>query len=568
MAYRVRFTEQSILKPALQVVDQALNSQTDLTFVGKDYGAYAPVIAENFLHLLENFANASMPAKPVEGQLWFDTSSTARVLKVFDGNSWTPVGSVKKAPTAPEINNSSDGDLWVDTSNKQLYILNGSSWILIGPNFSNGVKTGPLVETFTDLNNTQHAVVSQYANNKRISIVSNETFIPNTIIENFPVIYKGITMQNASSYTTTIFGTASNAKSLIINNKVVDASVFVRTDTPNVLTQQLAINSNDGIIIGSQSEFNIGTNSVATVLSSNASNKHIQLKVKNDVDSTVVLHIDSTNKLGINTETPEDALDVNGNTIVRGSLTVNSDQTINGNLYSSSAAYMTDLIVNGRLVLNSQLDGNFFDGSVITPGYDTNDFPALYDIGSATSRFRNVYADTFIGSFNGTITGDITGNVSGTAQRLATATNFLLSGDVSSDAVAFDGSQSSITFATSIVETFITNKPEITQSAGSNELIVYVPDTGLQKITKQNLLADVSTVLIGTIITYAGNTIPEGYLLCNGAEISQTTYSSLFSSIRHTYKAVELVLTPNSFGLPDLEFTANTNIKYLIFAGV
>jgi len=39
----------------------------------------------------------------------------------------------------------------------------------------------------------------------------------------------------------------------------------------------------------------------------------------------------------------------------------------------------------------------------------------------------------------------------------------------------------------------------------------------------------------GTIITYAGSTIPEGYLNCNGAEVSRNTYNTLFGAIGTTY---------------------------------
>ena len=35
----------------------------------------------------------------------------------------------------------------------------------------------------------------------------------------------------------------------------------------------------------------------------------------------------------------------------------------------------------------------------------------------------------------------------------------------------------------------------------------------------------------GTIINYAGSTVPEGYLLCNGANVSRTTYANLFAAI-------------------------------------
>lgn len=38
-------------------------------------------------------------------------------------------------------------------------------------------------------------------------------------------------------------------------------------------------------------------------------------------------------------------------------------------------------------------------------------------------------------------------------------------------------------------------------------------------------------VAAGTVIAYAGNTIPSGYLNCNGAAISRTTYADLFAAI-------------------------------------
>lgn len=41
----------------------------------------------------------------------------------------------------------------------------------------------------------------------------------------------------------------------------------------------------------------------------------------------------------------------------------------------------------------------------------------------------------------------------------------------------------------------------------------------------------------GTIITYAGNTIPQGYLNCNGAGVSRNTYATLLGAIGTTYGA-------------------------------
>ena len=53
----------------------------------------------------------------------------------------------------------------------------------------------------------------------------------------------------------------------------------------------------------------------------------------------------------------------------------------------------------------------------------------------------------------------------------------------------------------------------------------------------------------GAILPYAGEMAPEGYLLCNGAEINRTTYASLFGVIGSTYGVGNGNTT---FHLPDL----------------
>lgn len=52
---------------------------------------YPQDIAQNFIRHLENFANSSSPpGTHLRGQIWYDT--TASVLKVYNGSSWTAVG--------------------------------------------------------------------------------------------------------------------------------------------------------------------------------------------------------------------------------------------------------------------------------------------------------------------------------------------------------------------------------------------------------------------------------------------------------------------------------------------
>ena len=52
----------------------------------------------------------------------------------------------------------------------------------------------------------------------------------------------------------------------------------------------------------------------------------------------------------------------------------------------------------------------------------------------------------------------------------------------------------------------------------------------------------------GSVFTHASTTLPSGYLECNGASISRTTYAALFSAIGTTWGAV----SGTHFNLPDL----------------
>ena len=70
------------MPPGINSVDTSLN------LVGRAYPNYGQKFAENFLHLLENFASPLPPTNPIEGQLWFDTSDPAhKVLRIMDGTA-------------------------------------------------------------------------------------------------------------------------------------------------------------------------------------------------------------------------------------------------------------------------------------------------------------------------------------------------------------------------------------------------------------------------------------------------------------------------------------------------
>ena len=76
MAYTVNKTNNSAVPNAYTVQDGVVNTETDLSLIGKGYSGYGELIAENFLQLLENFSSGTAPSKPIAGQLWWDSSTS------------------------------------------------------------------------------------------------------------------------------------------------------------------------------------------------------------------------------------------------------------------------------------------------------------------------------------------------------------------------------------------------------------------------------------------------------------------------------------------------------------
>jgi len=67
---------------------------TPLTLIGQGISLYGEKMAENMVHMLENFANTTAPANPIEGQLWYNTTVTNnKHLSVYDGVNWIGIAS-------------------------------------------------------------------------------------------------------------------------------------------------------------------------------------------------------------------------------------------------------------------------------------------------------------------------------------------------------------------------------------------------------------------------------------------------------------------------------------------
>jgi hypothetical protein len=192
------------------------SNSTDLRFVGKNYAGYGEVQNENFLHMLENFANTTPPPKVISGQIWYDSAN--KKLKFYDGSRFRVAGGSEIGTTAPA--GLAIGEFWFDTSAKQLYTWTGTDFVLIGPETSPDIGAASATsQVVKDTNGVNHTILKLFAGGKVVVIInqSEEFTLDSSLnpIEDFTLIKKGVNLVRTSlsgvSQDNYIFwGTSSN----------------------------------------------------------------------------------------------------------------------------------------------------------------------------------------------------------------------------------------------------------------------------------------------------------------------------------------------------------------------
>jgi hypothetical protein len=326
MPYTITKTDGSILADILDnSVDKA---STDLTLVGKSTNNYGLQFNQNFVKLLENFANTSPPKNPMKGQIWYDTSEEK--IRIWNGKAF-------KEPNRPQISSVeptlSPGDIWIDSLRRQLYFNDGQGTTLAGPLYTaqQGLSGNEIVN-LVDNTGVTRTIIKLKIGGSLLGVFSKDTFTPGPQNANTGIlINEGITGIIRKGFTPakdlgfTFYGTALNAQNLIDGSgNVISVSNFVQTTGNSFINGALTIVNSLPLTLGASNNltFEIGSN--LTTLKSNIQNSDLILNVKNAAGSSNAIYIDATrSRVGIYNSAPLATLDVNGDANFRNNIVTN-----------------------------------------------------------------------------------------------------------------------------------------------------------------------------------------------------------------------------------------------------
>ena len=571
----------TITVPGTAVGPGKNNYSTSLELIGPGYTNFGQPSAQNLVKLLENFSSPHPPNNAIEGQLWYDTSNPDRkVLRVNNGTAtstrWPNVSGIYHQPNDPSVQYSlsvKSGDLWVDTSEYQLKLRVANTWSVIGPGASSGLdKTGSEAAFVQSNTGTTYPIILNWANGKVVEVIAFNEFIPRTVIDGFTTIKPGSNLTNKAlaKYN----GLADRASALEVAPNVLIRSYEVLKNrvTSQTHTGTFIIQDATGLLVKNNSfpSESIRVYNTASIgyVSLISASKPFKVGVGSAGSDAYIQLNPQSRTVGINTGSALATLTVNGSGIFANTLTVTTTAsialsiaggtTVGGKLTVSGDFQLLGATTATGLVTLGSLAGS---GTILIPA--AND---VYDLGTTSTAFRKLFVSQ-IGADDtstnvdiyGVIRGDsildnsgVSGNV-----RFGTPRNFSITGTIRTAVSSpFDGS-ANVVFTTTAHKSLITDQDTTSTTAATLTMLVVNTSTTtsvLQQISKTNFLSDVYPLLVptGMITPWPISTATSGYLICDGSEVSQTTYSALYNMFGLLYNPTP---TAGTFKLPDMRYS-------------
>ena len=327
MSYKVNKTNGDLLVDLLDgIVDE---DTTNLTLIGRNYSGFGEFLNENFVKLLENFANVDAPDAAIAGQLWYDT--TAQKLKVYNGESWVEAGSPFVQQEQPQM---IAGDLWINNLTNQFYFFDGADLTLVGPVYSQQQgKSGFETRSIRDTQNRLRTIVEIWSGGTLVAVMSSLTFTPLAGQEITGItgdVQKGINVIDTETFK--FIGTADSAENLVTSEgDVVTADSFLSAIADDVTTGALTISNSDGLTIGTSNNNNSYVSGTNFITENQLLDHDYRIRVRSTLNGGDILDaitVDAGNtRVGIFNAAPAYNLDVTGDARITGNLTVDGTTT-------------------------------------------------------------------------------------------------------------------------------------------------------------------------------------------------------------------------------------------------
>jgi hypothetical protein len=235
--------------------------------------------------------------------------------------------------------------------------------------------SGLKVVNILDSLNQNRVVVYLYTNGILLGIFSKDAFTPKLPIDGFSgSIIPGFSAGTLAGLKFNV--TVTNSEKLGGQT----ASLYVRNDTSNIVNGQIIISSNLGLIIGDANQGQFQVQDGNLIIANIASNKQMTFNVRRDVIAEAAITIEAdARRIDLYDGFPTSEVQIGG------SLTVQGDLTVNGNVVTVNTSTVT--IEDKNIVLAKQTgvvptDTNAAGGGLILQGAASHAF-LWHDVGQA-----------------------------------------------------------------------------------------------------------------------------------------------------------------------------------------